>query len=224
MCRDIFIKISLLTVGCIVLISIFLGVNLFYKFYNDIFRLSYRQVKETLSTNMFSCNKIINCKMVAGDILIRRYITERTWLLNKIAHPYFTHSALYLGNDQIIEAVGTEKNPENEIQISILSDSDWFNSDIESWVIVRPKNITQKFNIIKGNLLNIAKDKEYVFGLPENGHKKFTCADLIFIQLKENGLVTTYNAPKIISPDYLFWASVQNPTDFEVVGYDIIEK
>ncbi|OGI94541.1 hypothetical protein A3A03_01595 [Candidatus Nomurabacteria bacterium RIFCSPLOWO2_01_FULL_40_18] len=223
--RDLFIKILLLTVVSVILVFIIFGVNFFYKFYNDIFRLSSRQIQETLSTKISSCKKIIDCKLLEGDILIRRYITERTWLVNKLAHPYFTHSAFYLGNDQIVEAVGTEKNPEDEIQIATLSKSDWFNNDVENWVIVRPKNITQKFNVIKNNLINIAKDKEYVFGLPEQGHKKFTCADLIFNQLKENSLVNISNAPKIISPDYLFSLAVQNPTNFEVVGYNIfIEK
>lgn len=219
--KNISLKILLPVVVCATLVSVFMGISFAYRFYNDIFRLTINKVNAVLSTHTSSCKKIIDCRLVQGDILIRRYITERTWLVNKLAHPYFTHSAFYLGNDQLVEAVGTEKNPEDEIQIATLSKSDWFNNDVENWVIVRPKKITQKFNIIKNNLISIAEDKKYVFGLPRQGYKKFTCADLIFNQLKESGLVGTFNVPKIISPDYLFWLATQNPTDFEIIGYDI---
>jgi hypothetical protein len=214
----------ILTIGTI-LIAIIFGISSTNGLYNDIFRLSFNEISNSLSSIIPQCKKIIDCNLVPGDILIRRYITKKTWLFDKLANPYFTHSTFYLGNDQIIEAVGTEKDPEDEIQIATLSKSDWFNNDVENWVIVRPKNITQKFNTIKNNLINIAEDKEYVFGLPQQGHKKFTCADLIFNQSKENGLVDISNAPKIISPDYLFWLATQNPTDFEIVGFGIfIEK
>ena len=187
--------------------------------------MSPNQVYKILSKKISTCQKISDCKLVAGDILIRRYITKRTWLIDKLAHPYFTHSAFYLGNDRIVEAVGTERNPEDDIQISTLSRSDWFNDDIKNWVIVRPKNIEPKINTIKNNLANIAEDREYRFGLPQQGYKRFTCADLIFNQLKENGFIKISDTPKIISPDYLFWLTTLNSMDFEIVGYSIsIEK
>lgn len=219
--RDLFMKILLLTVASIILVSIIFGVNFFYKFFNDIFRLSPRQIQETLSTNISSCKKIINCKLVAGDILIRRYITERTWLVNKLAHPYFTHSAFYLGNDQIVEAVGTEKNSKDDIQIAILSKSDWLNLDVNNFVIIRPKNYSSKLDTIKSNLKKIVEDQDYIFGLPKQGYKKATCADLIFQQLLDEKIIYVSSVPKIITPDYLFWLATNNPASFEIVGYNI---
>ncbi len=191
------------------------------KFYNNFFRLSLAQVSDLLIKNKSQCEKISDCVLLPGDILIRRYVTERTWIVDKLAHPYFTHAAFYLGDGQLIEAVGTEKNTENDIQITTLSKSDWLNSDIEEWVVIRSKNITPKLNSINTNLINIAKDEEYVFGLPKPGDKKYTCADLIFSQLKENELVNIFNAPKIITPDYLFFTTI-NDSNFKVVGYHIV--
>jgi len=223
--KGLLLKISLPVVAGIVLIFIVFGVNLIYKFYNDIFRLSYNQVQKSLSTKISPCKKIIDCKLVSGDILIRRYITERTWLVDKLAHPYFTHSAFYLGDDQIVEAIGTEKNPKDEIQIATLSKSDWLYSDVKNFVIIRPKYTTEKLETIKRNLKNIAEDPDYKFGLPQQENKRATCADLIFKQLYDANIVNVSSVPRIITPDYLFWLSIQNQRDFEIIGYNIpIEK
>jgi len=153
--------------------------------------------------------------------LIRRYITSRTWLVDKLAHPYFTHSAFYLGSDQLVEAVGTEKYSKDDIQIDILSKSDWLNFDVNNFVVIRPKNYSQKLDKIKSNLINIAEDPEYIFGLPEQGYKRTTCADLIFEQLFHENVIRVSNVPNIITPDYLFWLAINNPADFEIVGYNI---
>ncbi len=201
-----------------------IGVNSYYRISNQIFRLSPSQVNQILPTSTSSCQKISSCKLNPGDILIRRYITSRTWLMNKLAHPYFTHSAMYLGDDQIVEAVGTEQKPENDIQIAKLSTSDWLNEDMNDWVIIRPRNITPKISIVMSNLKTIAADPEYLFGFSQNGRKRAACADLIFNQLSENGVIKTLNVPGIITPDYLFSLASKN-SDFEIVGYDIpIEK
>ncbi len=143
--------------------------------------------------------------------------------MDKFAHPYFTHSAFYLGNDQIVEAVGTEKDPKNDIQIAALSKSDWFNSDVNNFVVIRPKSYSLKLETIKNNLKNIAEDPDYSFGPSKQGYKKTTCADLIFKQLVDEDIIHVSRAPKIITPDYLFWVAKNSPNDFEVVGYSITE-
>ena len=76
-----------------------------------IFRLSPYDVSLRLPHSPSSCTHISECDLLPGDILIRRYITSRTTVFEHIIHPYFTHSAFYMGNDQIAEAVGSEENP-----------------------------------------------------------------------------------------------------------------
>jgi hypothetical protein len=139
--------------------------------------------------------------------------------MDRLAHPYFTHSAFYMDNDLIVEAVGTEENPQNEIQIASLSKSDWFNEDVNTFIIIRPKNYGSSLALIKMDLEEIANDPEYTFGLPGKEQKKLTCADLILNQLQDKNIVEILNTNKIVTPDYLFYTLTSNP-NFEVVGYN----
>lgn len=185
----------------------------------NIFRLSSTQVIHILTTENSSCGTLDKCKLVPGDILLRRYITKRTWLMDKLARPYFTHAAMYLGNNQIVEAVGTENNPEDDIQVANLTNSDWLNFDMSDWVVVRPKNIGTSMNLIEKNLRSIASDPEYKFGLPEQGLKRTTCSKLIVDQLVLGGIVSTENMPTMITPDYIFYMT-QNPmSGLDIIGF-----
>lgn len=210
----------ILTIG-ITLIAFIFGIYSVREFYLNIFRLSKDQVLVSLSDKTSQCRKIADCNLLPGDILIRRYITKRTWLVDKLAHPYFTHTAFYLGDNQLVEAVGTEKNSEDDIQIGILSKSDWLNLDVDNFIIIRPKNYSLKLDVIKSNLKNIAEDSDYIFGLPKQGYKKATCADLIFKQLLDENIIHVLNEQKIITPDYLFSVARNNPNDFEIIGFNI---
>ena len=214
--------LSIFTTGTILFFLIFSFYS-GHKFYNNIFRLSLDQISTSLHKTVSRCKKIVDCKLLPGDILIRRYITQRTWLVDKLAHPFFTHSAFYLGSDQLVEAVGTEKNSRDDIQIDILSKSDWLNFDVDNFVIVRPKNYSSKLDAIKTDLKNIAEDANYIFGLPKQGYKRTTCADLIFKQLANKNIITVSGEPQIITPDYLFWFAANNPADFEIIGYNIAQ-
>ncbi len=207
------------TIIVIVLLFLVMGIYFAHKFYNSIFRLSPDQVSSSLNTKISECKKISDCKLLSGDILMRRYVTSKTWAFNEFVHPYFTHSAFYLNDDQIVEAIGREKNYQDEIQISKFSKSDWLDSGIESFVIVRPKYSGEKLSNIKINLTAIANDPNYRFGLPQFGHKQITCADLILEQLFNEKIIVTSTAPQIITPDYLFWLAVTNPHNFEIIGY-----
>jgi len=219
MIRNIIQKLIIITIIGIILFFLS-SIYFSYKLYRTIFRLSYDQVSSSLNTTISQCNKIGDCKLSSGDILIRRYITSKTRPFDEFVHPYFTHSAFYLADDQIIEAIGTEKNPQDEIKISKFSENDWLNSDIESFVIVRPKYNSDKLKNIKMNLTAIANDPNYKFGLPQFGYKQTTCADLIFEQLLKEEVISVSTLPKIITPDYIFWLAVTSPNSFEIIGYN----
>lgn len=212
--------LAIIITGVILVLSIF-GLYTSRKFYTSIFRLSSGKIFDSLTYIKPQCKKVDDCKLLPGDILIRRYITSRTWLVDKLAHPYFTHSAFYLGDDQLVEAVGTEKYPKDDIQIDIFSKSDWLNFDVNNFVIIRPKNYSSKLDAIKTDLKNIAEDQDYIFGLPKEGYKRATCANLLFKQLVDKKIITISNKPQIITPDYLFWLAINNPVDFEIIGYSI---
>ena len=183
--------------------------------------MSLNQISNYLIDAPSQCKKIIDCKLLPGDILIRKYMTQRIWFIDKLLNLFFTHSAFYLGDDKIVEAVGPEKNPKDDIQVVTLSSSDWLNSDVNDFVIIRPKNYLWKLERIKRNLKYIAEDPEYRFGLPKWGTKRATCADLIFKQLLDEDIVSASTVPEILTPDYLFWLAENNPNDFEIVGFNI---
>jgi len=211
------IVIALGSIMAFLIFSLYLG----YHFYHDIFRLSSNQVSNSLSSIVPQCKKMSACKLLPGDILIRRYITPRTWLIDKLISPHFTHTAFYMGDDKLIEAGGTEKKSEDDIQIEVFSKTDWLDLDMNDFVVVRPKNYSQKLDAISNNLTNIAQDPNYTFGLPAQGYKRTTCADLIFKQLAIENVIHTSNAPQIVTPDYLFWATRNDPINFEIIGYNI---
>lgn len=221
MFKNLLLKLLLiLTIG-IILFAFMFGIYSAHKFYVNIFRLSQNQISVSLFDRTSQCRKIADCNLLPGDILVRRYITERTRIFDKFIHPYFTHSAFYLGNDQIVEAVGTEKNPEDEIQIATLSKSDWLDISVNNFVIIRPKYSITKLDTIKENLKRIAEDPDYKFGLPQIGYKRATCADLISKQLIDANIINVSSTSKIITPDYLFSLAVNNPVNFDIVGYNI---
>lgn len=196
------------------------GAYLIHKLYAGIFRLSPEQVFQSFPYTAEKCKTIGDCKLLPGDILVRRYITNRTQLFDILVHPYFTHAAFYLGDGKIVEAVGTENNAEDEIQIAVFFESDWFDADMEKFAIIRP-NYRGKLENIKSELEKIAEDTEYRFGLFEHDKKMRTCADFILQPFLDAHLVTDLHTPNIVTPDYLFWLGATTPAEFEIVGQGI---
>mgnify|MGYP005615951677 FL=1 len=214
--------------GTTLVIYLLIHPNVFSVLYPEVFRLDKEQVSSTLHESMMKnkapiCSEIQDCDLIPGDILLRRYVTERTKLFDRIIHPYFTHTAFYLGDDRLAEAVGSEKNSEDDIQINTLSRGDWMDEQIEGFVIIRPTYTADQLDSIKIGLAQIAEDPEYIFGLPRKGNKKTTCADMIYKQLQDENLIPISNTqvPKIITPDYLFWLATQHPLNFEVVDFNL---
>ncbi len=199
----------------------FYFIDFYYKVSATVFKISPEYVTSILQKKTSACKKIIDCSFVEGDILVRRYITKRTWLIDKFTKPFFTHSAMYLGSNKIVEAVGNEKITQDEIVISDLTTTDWYDAGVESWVIIRPKNISNKMAKIKGELENIASDPEYSFGIPIKNRKQLSCSDLVLNPLISNNVIKITSTPELITPDYIFWLGVNDTEDFEVFGYYI---
>lgn len=213
----------ILLIICFVLILLISLTNIYKKTYKNIFRLSKKQVADSLITTAPKCTKIKDCQLLPGDILIERYITNRTKNFDRFANPYYTHSGFYIGKDQIVEASGTEKNKQDEILIRTFSQSDWVNF-VTDFVIIRPKyNSENQLSMIMNNLVEIANDTEYRFGLPEKNKKSATCADLIVKQLVNNNVLANIDQKIIVTPDYLFWLAKNNLNIFETIGYNLPE-
>lgn len=216
-------KIIIYIIGFLLL---FIGLIMFmsYRFYNSVFRLSYEQVSTSLESNVAHCKTIKDCKLIPGDILIRRYVTKITSDFDESLDPYFTHSAMFLGNDELFEALGNYEIPVNQIAITKLSSSDWFYDDMHNFVVIRPKKNTEEIKEIISSLKNIANDPEYVFGPIKEGRKTVSCSDIILKLLLDKKILTKSSSlPQIITPDYLFWSVVKHG-NFEVVGYNINKK
>ncbi|MFZ2522004.1 MAG: hypothetical protein WAX44_01960 [Minisyncoccia bacterium] len=221
--KRILIVVILFIIFCLSII-VFSG----YVFYKSVFRLSYEQINtyllENNSENGTGCRKFSECELLPGDILIRRYVTNVSDLFSKTLNPYFTHSAIYLGNDELFEALGDHLEPKDQIQISKLSESDWMDEDMKNFVVIRPKNYNERFGEIKSNLRKIADDPDYVFGPFDEKRKNASCSDVILKQLTKIELVSNKEIPWIITPDYLFWTTQNNKTSLEIVGYNINSK
>lgn len=222
-----FRKVYKIIIVVILSILLLLGLIMFgaYRFYNSIFRLSYEQVYSVVNQNPTECKKFVECKLIPGDIIIRRYITNVSELFSTTLDPYFTHAVFYLGNDEIFEALGDYGKPDDQIIITKLSDSDWYNKDMNDFVILRPKNYYGKLDEVILDLKNIANDPEYKFGPIREGKKTVSCSDIILKNLVDKNIINALpKTPKIITPDYLFWSIQSNQLNSEIVGYNINPK
>lgn len=214
-----FLKLTSVAAVCFVFICFAAGVFAAIKFYSSIYRLPSSQVARIVPAADLECARIDDCGLLPGDILVRRYITPKTRFFDEFVHPYFTHAVFYLGDGQIVEAAGTEKDCSQEIRISELADGGWLDSGLEGFAIIRPKYTADNLAFIKAELVDIANDPEYRFGPPFLGAKQTTCADLILKRLAEEEIVAAEDMTDAATPDYLFWLAAENPGEFEIAGY-----
>lgn len=219
-----FLKLTAVAAACFVFICFAVGVFAAIKFHSSIFRLSSSQVARIVPAAELECARIDDCGLLPGDILVRRYITPKTRFFDEFVHPYFTHAVFYLGDGQIVEAAGTEKDHSQEVRISGLVDGGWLDSDLEGFAIIRPKYTAENLAFIKAELVNIADDPDYRFGPPFLDAKQTTCADLILERMVEEKIVAAEDMSNVATPDYLFWLAAENPGEFEISGYGFSEE
>ncbi len=216
-------KIILYFLGFVVII--FLSLFAYgYNFYRSVFRLSATEISNIISEQKPSCVNLKDCKLEPGDILIRRYVTSTSEIFNSYFKPYFTHSAVYLGNDELFEALGDDQTPEDQIKISRLSKGDWTRGNLIGFVIIRPKYSQNTLAEFENSLRKIANDPEYTFGPWNPSTKKASCSDSIYNELINNSIIERdINPPKYITPDFLFWFTLNHKNEFEIIGYNIRE-
>ncbi|MDD4412903.1 MAG: hypothetical protein PHR00_04660 [Patescibacteria group bacterium] len=218
MLREKNIQVAKIIVTTLGIISALLLPNILFFWYlkKIIFVLPKHEVVNLIKQDSQQAyNKIYPCNLLPGDILLRRYITKRVELFEKKFHPYFTHSAIYIGNNFIIEAVGKEKSKQDEVAIIQLNKSDWKDDNIEDLVVIKQKNISLDFAGIKNQLISIANDPEYSFGLPKKNKKITNCSFLAYNQIYDRQLIKQPKN-KIITPDYLLWYAKQYPENYSV--------
>lgn len=186
-----------------------------YENRNNFYTLEKKDVPERKILQ--KCNRLENCKLETGDILIRRYITPRIWLLAKLTNPHFTHSAIYIGDNKIIEAGGKEKDRSDDIRIIDINKSDWIRDDIDEIVVFRPTFDSQSKTAIIDSLKAIADDPKYYFGLHKFDPKRSTCAELIYDQLKSQNLVENAEYDDALTPDFLFSTLLKSKDKFLLI-------
>lgn len=181
-------------------------------------------VSYVLSDKEALCKNIKTCDLHDGDVLIRRYVTDKTRLLDRTLHPYYTHTAFYIGDGYIVEAIGNEQNKEDDIVKEKINMSDWYDSEIPSFIILRPKYDKETLIQINNELTDIANNNKYAFGLPSDGikdNKKTYCSYLIYDELITHRIIIdrgTKTNKRFISPDYLF-SILMSSTSTEMTGY-----
>lgn len=97
-----------------------------------------------------------SCLLEPGDILLARS-REAGRLVEMIKiGSYFHHAAVYIGGQQIAEAVGVRPNDADEVIITPIKESTWWNLNekVEDWAVVRPKTTTEK----KASAIDRAED------------------------------------------------------------------
>jgi hypothetical protein len=177
-------------------------------FYISIYRLTENEVKQHLKIDKaqsINCTSIIDCDLKPGDILIRRYITRELFRINFLMRPYFTHSAIYVGDGKIVEAIGSQRNPKDDVLINILKESDWLDTEVEYVVIFRPNIKSREVKHVIENSIFIAESTEIRFGLNKADKKQTQCSLLIYNQFFIHDLFSVKTKkPKLITPDFLF--------------------
>ena len=77
------------------------------------------------------------CTLEAGDILLETGVTPDDFFVG-IGATYFTHAAIYIGNQQLAEAAGSFPNHANDVRIKPLTQSSWWRTDVRAWAVIRP--------------------------------------------------------------------------------------
>ena len=177
-------------------------------FYISIYRLTENEVKQHVKIDKaqtINCTSIIDCDLKPGDILIRRYVTRELFRINFLMRPYFTHSAIYVGDGKIVEAIGSQKNPRDDVTINVLKESDWLDIGVERVVIFRPNIKSGDVRHVVENSKFIAESLEIRFGLNKSDKNQTQCSLLIYNQFFIHDFFSVKTKkPKLITPDFLF--------------------
>jgi hypothetical protein len=198
----------------IILLSGLLVTRLFIT-QNKLFTLRETQVQEAIKDlPNIVCESVDKCDLLAGDILIKRDLTNRTYLIAKLFGLYFTHSAIYLGSGEVLEARGYEKNSQDEILVSPWEESGWATKGNEI-IVIRPVVDPYLIEEVVQKGREIASDHRYHFKLGPFGKEEYglNCTELVWDLYSDAGYLDPYQE-KYLTPDYLFSYARANPSKF----------
>jgi len=164
-------------------------------------------------------NGLNTCELQPGDILLQKYNSLENLALMNVGGTYFTHAALYLGNERIAQAVGLFVPPADQvIEQSIES---WTNPAIYDWVVIRP-NTT---DAVKQSAVEYAKAKAnatapivtYSIFASRSSQQDTYCSLLIWQAYNQAGvdleqdrggtLASKILLSGLVTPDDLFYSS-----------------
>ncbi len=189
----------------------------------DLYELSKKEVYAILDD--YKSSYVSNLQTVSlepGDILIRQLRTPRTAFLEDNTDLFFTHSAIYLGSNEIAEAIGYEDNPANDILVHRLSETNWYDQEAK-WVIIRPLLPTQVTKEILSDIRTIANDDNYTFGLSDNQREATTrvCSDLIYYPFAEELAWSNLGEPAVITTDFMVEDLLNRTDQFSLIATNI---
>jgi CARDB/Permuted papain-like amidase enzyme, YaeF/YiiX, C92 family len=85
------------------------------------------------------------CTLEPGDILLESGVAPNDFFAG-IGGTYFTHAAIYIGNQELAEAAGSFPNHANDVRITPLTQSSWWRTDVRAWAVIRP-NVTSDIKV-----------------------------------------------------------------------------
>jgi len=160
--------------------------------------------------------KLLSDKLKPGDILVMKPIKHKwkypvSTLISWVTKTEWTHSSIYIGNGNIIEAVGNKKG----VQITNLETSTKYKNDY-TWRVLRIKE-SFKDTIKVGNIINYALSKQ--------GHKydflQATFIGIIAILHRWFKSIVTRRSNNIMSNDRKFFCAELVAEAIINTGFDV---
>jgi len=129
------------------------------------------------------------CTLEPGDILLETGITPNDFFVG-IGGTYFTHSAIYIGNQEVAEAAGSFLNHADDVSIKLLTQSSWWRTDVRTWAVIRP-SVTSDIKLKAVQYaINKANESGVVFAIDASREddKKFYCSKLVWKAYQQAGV------------------------------------
>ncbi len=158
------------------------------------------------------------CDLHAGDILLKRELTDSTAIPSRVYNLHFTHAALYMGNDLILEAKGFDTNKANEISLSHKAATQWVSKEMEDWIVLRPAAEVSTINDVISLVNKYASSPHLKFGFTRNALDDTVayCSQLIWKIYYEAQYSLGEPYSGIITPDYIFHLASLDPLRIDI--------
>lgn len=161
------------------------------------------------------------CNLQPGDILLEKGDTIEDDLIS--IGSYFNHTALYLGNQEVAEAIGVTQNRVNDVLVRPIKQSAWWREGIQDWVVMRPNVSAEVISSAIRYARKKAADPKVVYNLSilppgpsREDERLFYCSKLVWKAYAQAGVDLEVVKGFYVIPDDLY------TTDRASVQYQVV--